>query len=72
MAEKHISASTEILVPAKMTAIAAGVGVETVMKVRAGKRGTGPKARKAATAERLLQEGIGKLIADIQTQVSGL
>ena len=67
-----ITASTEMLVPSKMTALAAGAGVELVLKVRQGKRGTGPKAKRVAMADELLQEGMSRLLGEVQQRVKSL
>ncbi|WP_133162727.1 hypothetical protein [Flavipsychrobacter stenotrophus] len=62
--------SIEVTVPPRMTALVTNTSVDLVNKVRAGKRGTGEKAKRVTLADDLLQEGMSKLMNDVKAKVN--
>ncbi len=61
---------TQVKIPAKMTAHVTNTSEELVNKVRAGKRITGPKAKKVLKADELLLTGTNKLLEEVSRVVN--
>jgi len=57
-----IEVGVPFVLPPNLVASVAGVNVATVKKVREGKRGTGPKAKKVKVVDVFLQQGMSTLI----------
>ena len=64
------AATIEIKVPPGMTAAVTNTSIDLVNKVRAGKRGTGKKAKSVILADGLLQVGMSKLMNDVKEKVN--
>jgi hypothetical protein len=65
-----MSENKKTLITAKMVAKAAKSSEVLVRKVRAGKRQNGKVATRVQVAEQLLDEGVNKLIAEVQRVVN--